>query len=90
MADEPVSVIEGGYPVRAGAAVAALAVTATQFLTGIASGALIAALSQPFGTGTTYAAVGVVPAQLALSNGSLVAGGSAAVAGSYSVRCRER
>lgn len=60
------------------------------FLSNISSGALIAALSDPFagqGLGTTsYATYGTVPGQLVLSGSNINAGASAAVGGSsYSI-----
>jgi len=60
------------------------------FLTSVSAGALIATLSQPFGPGTTYAAIGSVPAPLALaSGGRIVAGVGAATAGTaYEVKVR--
>ena len=64
--------------------------SATSFLPTVAAGALIASLNDPFvglGIGpTTYATFGIVPSQLSLANGSIVAGVSAAIAGSsYSI-----
>jgi len=70
---------------------AALAADAASFAVGLAAGARIAALSQPFGAGTGFVAVGSVPPALALDTGAgaVVAGGGAASGGSsYAIKVR--
>ena len=62
-----------------------LSASKTTYYTTISQGALIASLTDPFGTGSTYAVVGSTPAQLALSSGGkIVAGAGAQVDGQAS------
>lgn len=60
------------------------------FSTSVSQGALIATLSAPFGSGTTYDVVGTPPGQLALaSGGRIVAGSDAPTANAqYSITVR--
>lgn len=59
------------------------------YLSTVSQGALIASLSKPFGTGTTYATVGTVPGQLVLSNGTIIAGAAASALGTtYPLKVR--
>ncbi len=68
---------------------AALAADKSSFAASIAAGAAIAQLSNPFGTGTTYAVVGTAPGQLALSGSGIVAGLTAPAGGStYAIKIR--
>lgn len=61
----------------------------SSYLASSSAGTLIAALTHPFGGGESYATVGTVPGQLALSSGNIVAGATAAVAGTtYSIKIR--
>lgn len=53
----------------------------SEFLASASAGAIIAALVDPYGSGSTYSTIGTVPAQLALSGGNIVKGAGAAVAG---------
>lgn len=74
---------------RGGIGGARLSSDKSTFLYSVATGALIANLSNPFGPGTTYAAIGTVPGQLSLSGSTIVKGASAAVAASsYSIKVR--
>jgi hypothetical protein len=53
------------------------------------AGSLVARLSNPFEGATSYAAIGTVPAQLALSGGRIVRGDTAPVEGnSYAIKVR--
>jgi len=75
----------------AAAAAAVLAADATSFAAGLAAGARIAGLSRPFGADTGFAAVGSVPAALALdaAAGAIVAGAGAATGGgAYPLKVR--
>ena len=68
---------------------AQLTASAQTFLDTTSSGALIANVSKPFGTGTTFSVVGTLPAQLALSGGTIVRGSSAPTPGtSYTIKVR--
>lgn len=58
-----------------------LSASKATYLVNISEGALIAALTDPYGTGSTYSVVGTAPSQLALSNGKIVAGAGAQVEG---------
>ncbi|WP_267433765.1 SGNH/GDSL hydrolase family protein [Sphingomonas sp. GM_Shp_1] len=67
-----------------------LSASKSTYYTTIAQGALIAALTDPFGAGSTYTVVGSAPAQLALaSDGRIVAGmGAQAVGQAYTIVVR--
>ena len=57
------------------------------FLFNASQGAIIAALVDPFGSGSTFSTVGTVPPQLALSGGNIVKGSAAGVPGTeYKIR----
>lgn len=59
----------------------------SRFAYNASAGAIIAAIIDPFGSGSTFATVGTVPGQLALSGGNIVKGASAAQAGTtYKMR----
>ncbi len=53
----------------------------SRFAFSLAAGGFIAALSDPFGSGSTFSTTGTVPAQLALSGNTIVKGAGTAVIG---------
>lgn len=53
----------------------------SRFAFSLAAGGLIATLSDPFGSGSTFSTTGTVPAQLALSGNTIVKGAGTAVIG---------
>ncbi|MCT8004081.1 hypothetical protein NZL82_19680, partial [Sphingomonas sanguinis] len=57
-----------------------LSANKTTYYTTISQGALIASLTDPFGTGSTYTVVGTAPAQLALASGGRIVAGTGAQA----------
>lgn len=66
-----------------------LRASATDYLASTAAGAAIAMLNDPFGVGSSYAAVGAVPPQLALAGALIQAGGGAPVVdASYTLKIR--
>ncbi|WP_454278979.1 hypothetical protein [Sphingomonas sp. Marseille-Q8236] len=79
-----------GFKFNIGGGGPGLSASKTSYYTTISQGAVIASLSDPFGTGSTYAVVGSAPAQLALaSDGRIVAGmGTPAVGQAYTIVIR--
>lgn len=64
----------------AGGAAVGLAASKSTYYTSIAQGSLIAALTDPFGSGATFTVVGSLPAQLGLASGGKIVAGAGAQA----------
>ncbi|MBB4611731.1 hypothetical protein ACFFNU_15850, partial [Sphingomonas yabuuchiae] len=77
-----------GIGLGGGIGAAGLIASKATYLVNISQGALIAALADPFGTGSTYSVVGTPPSQLALSDGKIVAGSGAQVEGQATIVIR--